>query len=92
MQIKSLSAIFNGPNMYVISRGERFIPMGALTDPGVLSTSDKSAPPPTRKRPAYDGDLVASRIKNKRDRLSKTSKFFSLQFNFKLTLDFEMCR
>ena len=60
--------------MYVISRGERFIPMGALTDPGAISTSDKFAPRPPHKRRAYDGDLVASRIKNKRDRLSKTSQ------------------
>ena len=70
LQIKSLSAIFNGPDMYVISRGERFIPMGALSDPGLLSTSGRL----TRKRKAYNGDLVANRIKNKRDKLSKTSE------------------
>ena len=59
--------------MYVISRGERFIPMGALSDPGaLLATSGR----PPRKRKAYNGDLVANKIKSKRDKLARTSESF----------------
>ena len=65
-QIKSLSAIFNGPETFVVASKEAFHPVpGAPRDPQLVKP---------RKRPAYDGDMVASRLKEKREKLTKTSK------------------
>lgn len=71
-QVKSLSAIFNGPEKYVVSRGERFQPLGALTDPGPHAHSVT----PSTGRNKYQNDIVARKLREKRDKLAKTRQFY----------------
>ena len=68
-QVMSLSALLRGPDTLVVSAGERFQPMSAFSDPGMMR-------PPgtlTHKRRAYTGsNSVAQKLREKRERLTKT--------------------
>ncbi|XP_074641254.1 lipoxygenase homology domain-containing protein 1-like [Tubulanus polymorphus] len=65
VRVRSLSAIFNGPNLYVICSHERFH--------HVTGIPTAHAHRPTRRRPdPYAGDTVGSRLRDKRERLRRT--------------------
>ena len=68
-QVYSLSAIFNGPEMYVVTSGDRFQPMSSsMSDPGTAQPAYQPL-----KRKAYTGDAVHQKQKDRRQKLARTS-------------------
>lgn len=78
-RVESLSSIFNGGDVYVVALnpGERFKPS---TRP--LSDDQRRLPPsrkpPKRQRSRQGHDPVATKLKDRRERLAKTSKCYLL--------------